>query len=132
MKLMKLGNKKGFTLLEVLIVLVILAVLAGLAIPAYSAAVEKSRSQEALQSLTAMRDSMMRFFAQNGTYVGATLVTLDYNPNTVTGGQTLIFNYVIGGLGANTFTLTANRQGGPVGSVSLNQAGVVTKTGVYL
>ncbi len=41
-------NKKGFTLLEILIVLVILAVLAGLAIPAYQSAVEKSRAQEAV------------------------------------------------------------------------------------
>ncbi len=127
-------NRKGFTLLEILIVLVILAVLAGLAIPAYQAAVEKSRSQEALSSLAAARESVMRYFAVNNTYVGipANLATgVDYDPNAAVGGQTPIFAYTIGNLTANTYTITATRQGGPVGTVTINQAGTVGRTGVY-
>jgi prepilin-type N-terminal cleavage/methylation domain-containing protein len=128
-------NKKGFTLLEILIVLVILAVLAGLAIPAYQSAVEKSRAQEALSGLAAARESCMRYFAVNNTYVGipnnlATVV--DYDPNVAVGGQTLIFSYAASNQAANTITITATRQGGPVGTISINQAGVVVRTGVYL
>ncbi len=129
-------NTRGFTLLEILIVLVILAVLAGLAIPSYQAAVEKSRAQEALTSLTATKESLMRYFAVFGTYVGATFApgpnSLDYNPNLAIGGQTLIFTYVLGALTATTFTVTATRTGGPVGTVALSQNGVITRTGVYL
>ncbi len=128
-----LRNKKGFTLLEILIVLVIIAVLAGLAVPAYQAAVEKSRAQEALQALSATRDAMLRYFAVNNTYVGAALGVgvMDYNPNTIVGGQTQIFTYALSNLGAATFTITATRQGGPVGTVTLNEAGTVGRTGVY-
>lgn len=129
-------NAKGFTLLEVLIVLVILAVLAGLAVPAYQSAVEKSRSQEAITALTAVRESMVRYFAVNGTYATATFAagvnSLDYNPNTVVGGQTLIFTYAITAQAANTFTITATRQGGPVGTITVNEAGTIGRTGVYL
>lgn len=126
---------KGFTLLEILIVLVILAVLAGLAIPAYQSTVEKSRQQEALTGLSAARESMMRYYATSGTYVGAGFGngTLDYDPNTSVGGQTPIFAYTLSNLAAGTFTITATRQGGSSsGTVTINQAGVVTKTGVYL
>ena len=127
-------NQKGFTLLELLIVIVILGVLAGLAIPAYQSAVEKARGQEALTSLSAGREAAVRFFALNNTYVGIAndLSNLDYNPNTVVGGQTLLFAYAASNQGAATITITATRQGGPVGTIAVNQAGTITKTGVYL
>ncbi len=132
-------NRKGFTLLEVLIVLVILAVLAGLAIPAYQTAVEKSRAQEALQGLSAARESMMRYFAINSTYAdqpGYTIAAdlssgVDYNPNLAVGGQLPIFTYAVAGRTAATFTITATRTGGPIGTISVNHAGLVVKTGVY-
>ncbi len=130
-------NKKGFTLLEILIVLVIVAVLAGLAIPSYQGAVEKSRSQEALASLGAVRASMTRYFALNNTYVGATFTCatpLDFNPNIAAGGQTLNFTYALSNLGAATFTVTATRVGGGAAAgstVVVDQAGTVTRTGSY-
>ena len=126
-------KSKGFTLLEVLIVLVIIAVLAGLAVPAYQSSVEKSRAQEAITSLTGAREAMLRYFAVNNTYVGAALGvgTMDYNPNTAVGGQTLIFTYALSNLGAATFTITATRAGGPVGTITINEAGTVGRTGVY-
>ena len=129
-----LRNARGFTLLEILIVLVIIAVLAGLAVPAYQASVEKSRAQEALQGLSAAREAMLRFHAANGTYVGAAFGAgnMDYDPNAIgTSGQTVIFSYTLSGLAASTFLITATRQGGPVGTVTINQAGTVGRTGVY-
>ena len=125
-------NQKGFTLLELLIVIVILGVLAGLAVPVYQPAIEKARSQEALTCLSAARESMIRYFSINGTYVGATFATLDYDPNLLVGGQTVLFTYTIPATAAVSFTITATRNGGVVvGTVSINQAGVLTKTGVY-
>ena len=135
-----LRNEKGFTLLEILIVIIIIGVLAGLAIPAYQAAVEKSRAQEALTSLAATRQSLIRYGATtNSDFTNATFTvnqagTLDYNPNTVSGGQTLIFSYALSGLAQNTFTITATRVGGGAAAgstIALNQAGTITRTGVY-
>ena len=130
-----LRNSKGFTLLEVLIVLVILAVLAGLAIPAYNAAIEKSRSQEALQGLAAAREAMVRYHAVNGTYVGAAygVGAMDYNPNTAVGGQVPIFTYTIPATAANTYTLRATRTALTAADyVEINQAGTVVRNGVYV
>jgi len=71
-------NTKGFTLMEVLIVVIVLAVLAGLAVPMYSSSVEKSRKAEALATLAALRQSEIRFFAQNNTYTN-NLAQLDFD-----------------------------------------------------
>ena len=130
------SGTKGFTLLEVLIVIIILAVLAGLAIPAYQGAIEKSRAQEALTSLAAARESMIRYFAINGTYATATFTagpnSLDYNPNTAVGGQTLLFTYTLPVQTANTFTIRARRSAlTATDYVEISEAGVVTKSGVY-
>ena len=136
-------NKKGFTLLEILIVLVILAVLAGLAIPSYTQAVEKSRAQEALATLAATREACLRFHAVNGTFVGINngLTTgIDTNPNAAAGsGQQVIFTYAASNQAANTITITATRVAsannpivGGGGTISIDQGGTVVRGGVYV
>lgn len=105
-----LKRPKGFTLLEVLIVLVILAVLAGLAIPAYSSAVEKSRKQEALQSLGAVRAAQQRYFASRNEYASS-FASLDFDPTLSVTGNITHFSYTLsgGGGGSTTYTATATR-----------------------
>ena len=130
--LTSLKSNQGFTLIELLIVIIILAVLAGLAIPMYAAQVERSRASEAIQSLDAWRGSALRYFSQTGAYTGMTAAGMDYNPNTVVGGQTVIFSYGVTAVAAGTFTLTATRLPTTiVGTVTINEAGIVTRTGVY-
>lgn len=126
-------STKGFTLLEVLIVIVILAVLAGLAVPVYTAQLEKSRAQEAIQMLEAIRGGMLRYFASFGTYVGAVVRTnggavvaanIDVDANNIGGGQNQLFDYTLGGLGLNAFTATATRlaAGRPAGAAAVGPA----------
>lgn len=128
-------NNRGFTLIEILIVVIIIAVLAGLAVPMFQGTVERSRRAEAIQNLSATRASLLRYFAQNNTYVGATFANIDFNPNVGGGGQTAHFTYAIGGLAAATFTVTATRNavngGDGASTVTINQAGVVGGTGVF-
>ncbi len=135
-------DKRGFTLLEILIVLVIVATLAGLAIPVYTAQVEKSRGQEALEALSSTRQAMIRYYANNGTYATADIsqagCNIDYCPNpsgaAATGGQTLLFSYTLSNTGVTTFTITANRVNPPPGVsgiISVDQAGTVLRTGSY-
>ncbi len=144
--LKKPGNK-GFTLMEVLIVIVIIAVLAGLAVPIYTATVEKSRRAEALATLGAIRQSEMRYFSQFSSYTdgtsGGTLTTgpLDFTFTAAalgTGGQRVHFTYTIGGIVGSpsvVFVATATRdtnvEGAGAGTVTLNQLGASTGTGNF-
>ena len=131
-------SSKGFTLLEVLIVIVILAVLAGLAVPVYTAQVEKSRAQEAIQMLEALRGGMLRFFASNNVYTGATIRTntgvpvstdIDVDANNLLGGQNQLFDYTFPvAPAAATFRIRATRIAGRPAGAGL-PAGMAAGTG---
>jgi type IV pilus assembly protein PilE len=79
-------SKKGFTLLELLMVVIIIAILASIALPAYLKATEKSRSTEALQILGQIRSSENRYKAMSaaGVYT-ANVDDLDVYDSTAKG-----------------------------------------------
>ncbi len=61
--------RKGFTLIELLVVVLIMGILASVAMPQYFKSVEKSRSAEAINALSAMVDAQERSYMQTGSYV---------------------------------------------------------------
>ena len=61
-------NKKGFTLLELLVVVLIIGILAGIALPQYRKAVYKARATEAMILLKALSDAQETFYLANGEY----------------------------------------------------------------
>ena len=154
MKLFK--NKKGFTLLELLIVLTIIGVLAGLMFPVMAAQVERSRAQEAVTSLGTLREAMTRYFQNQGngtTYAGASMDSvaggvnfIGFDPSAGQAGQNRLFDYTFSvAPAAAVYTIQALRRVGGVavtGSadaggvaadnfVTINQAGAVVRSGVY-
>ncbi len=54
--------KKGFTLLELIIVIIIIGILMGIALPKFMNVVEKARTAEGRSILGAIRSAQMRFY----------------------------------------------------------------------
>jgi len=91
-------NKKGFTLLEVLIVVIIIGILASIALPQYTATIEKSKSAEAAMNIGGLRTSVDRYWYQTSAAT-TSIADLDIdNPNSVVNR---LYNYAIT---ANTST----------------------------
>ncbi len=60
--------KKGFTLVELLVVVLIIAILAAVALPQYTTAVERSRATEALTLMAAIGESAQRYRFHQGVW----------------------------------------------------------------
>lgn len=101
-------NKKGFTLLEVIIVVIIVGVLMSLALPRFFSVVEQSRGAEALQNISAIRGAVTRCALRLGNYgqgCGA-FANLDAaDPSTAPNSH---FTYTIA-TGNSTFSIQARR-----------------------
>ena len=59
---------KGFTLVELLVVLAILALLLTLAVPRYFSSIERAKDAMLKQDLNVLRDSIDKYYADNGKY----------------------------------------------------------------
>jgi general secretion pathway protein G len=60
--------RRGFTLIEMLVVMTLIAMLLTLAIPRYFSAVEHGRLNVQKQNLATMRDAIDKFFGDQGKY----------------------------------------------------------------
>ena len=60
--------RKGFTLIELVVVVLIMGILASVAMPQYFKSVEKYRSAEAVDALSAIASAQERYYMKTGTY----------------------------------------------------------------
>jgi prepilin-type N-terminal cleavage/methylation domain-containing protein len=72
-------GKKGFTLIELIIVLAIISILVALSIPAYLGQQRSAARNEAFSNLESLRLLEEQFFAENGQYAPAGGGTINYN-----------------------------------------------------
>lgn len=125
----KKRNQKGFTLAELLIVVAIIAVLVAIAIPVFSAQLEKSREATDLANIRSAYAECVTEVLTNGTDAEATVA----RKQTRTGWQTA--NHTIGtdisaagsGGGATSYTLPDSvAVAGGNYKVKVNAQGVLT------
>jgi len=109
---------RGFTLIELVIVAVVLGILAAIAIPSYTAYIQRASRSEARGQILMAAQWMERFRTQNGTYAGAALpANLAQSPAT----GTKKYNIALAS-DATSFTVTAT----PTGTMSGDQCGALT------
>jgi len=86
----KVMNKKGITLVELLIVVAIVGILAMVAIPAYVGQQTRATRTEAYTNLQSLRVLEEQYFAENGSYASLTSSLPGFQP-----GSNLSFNYAL-------------------------------------
>ena len=128
---MDFKKRKGFTLLELMIVVAIVAILATLAYPSWINSIRKTRRGDAINSLQDLRINQSQWRANHATYA-TSLDSVGYN-----GGTSMENHYTIAIVGtpnATTFLAAAtpgsDQSADSCGTFAINQDGP-NHTGSY-
>ncbi len=111
-------NRKGFTLVEVLIVVIIIGILAAIGIPQFAASIEKAKGGEARAGLGHIQTGEKVYFAENEFYT-TNLSDLDISLSQQ------FWAFTITTPSSTTYTATATRSGGTHAAQTLT----MTETG---
>lgn len=114
-------NRRGFTLVEILIVVVMLAILFAIAIPIYTRYVAQARAAEAQEAINAIKAAANVFNAQHGAWP-TNIDQLDQLEFQDVTRERWNFNIVSGGQGITSIsaTSTGRMPGGAGKTVTLN------------
>ena len=100
-----LRNRKGFTLVELMVVVIIVLVLAGIAVPVYIHYIQEGKKSEGYAVIDSIVSGALVYFQKNNTYDGGT-ITLWLALDDVSNAQ--YFTYEITGDGDDEgFEVTA-------------------------
>ena len=119
-------GRKGFTLVEVLIVVIIIGILASIGIPQFAASIEKAKGGEARAGLGHIQTGEKVYYAENEFY---TTVQEDLD-------ITLTNKYWAFSLAtptSTTYTATATRSGGTYSgqTLTMDQSGAISGNWAY-
>ncbi len=103
--------KKGFTLLEILIVVIIIAILATFGIPQYIKASRKAIASEAISTIGSLRGGIARYYQENNAMpTSGAIIDLDI-VGSATGVTNLTKNFGFTWVGADPENLTITATG---------------------
>lgn len=68
-------NKKGFTLIELMIVVAIIGIIASIAYPSYRDYIVRARRSDGQSALMDLASRMERFYSEQHSYLNATIAT---------------------------------------------------------
>ena len=128
------GHRRGFTLIELVIVVAIVAILAAIALPSYQQQVRKSRRSQAKADLTELAQQLERTYTLNRSYDAASfnLANSGITQSPRNGNPIVAYTIQIAQT-ATTYTLTATATGDQVhdrcGNLTLDNAGRKTHGG---
>ena len=109
-------NKKGFTLVELVVVIAILGILAGIAIPRFMDATASARGSKIVADMRTIESAESMNYAKNGSYVAlADLVTngfLAAQPVPPSGSYIIPESGKTGTVAATTYTVTVTAASG--------------------
>lgn len=125
-------KRRGFTLIEVMIVVAIIGILAAIAYPSYTQYVQRSRRAEAQTVLMEAAQFMQRFYASNNSYAmqlnGTTAVALPASMARVPKNSNATQSYAISPVATATNATSFQLQAVPLGPMDGDQCGTLTLT----
>jgi prepilin-type N-terminal cleavage/methylation domain-containing protein len=127
-------NRKGFTLIELMIVVVIIGILAALAIPRFMKSTSKAKQSEARQILKQIYTMQHTYRQANTTYGDAGLastagVAFTFPQIGVDIGSNAMYSYAVTAATALAFTATATAN---IDDDATNDVWQITETGVLV
>lgn len=120
---MKLSNKSGFSLVELMVVVAIIGILATIAVPNFQRFQAKSRQSEARTNLAGLFTSQRAFFSEYGTY-HANLRLTGYVPDGVTWGGAAC-NTMVENQGSRRYSVGFGTDGAGNAATASNVGGLV-------
>ena len=105
-------TRRGFTLIELMVVLAVAAILAAVAFPSYQSQVAKGRRADGKQALVELAQKLERFYTERGTFAGVSLGGGGLYPAVSSGGY---YSLAIISQTVDGFTLTATPRGNQAG-----------------
>lgn len=128
-------NKKGFSLIELIVVIAILAIIAAVAIPRFAAIQAKSEVKADAATAAEIVNAARIYYSDEGTAPAniTALTTAQYLPTTQAQSTTIATDlaggFVLGGSGTTNFTVTWTPANG---STADTQAQTVTENSPYV
>ena len=130
------AQQNGFSLLELLVVIVVLGLLLSIAIPNYSAYVERSRRSDARAALLEIASAQERIYFERNQYTGTVTDVWSHQVggNAVSSEGFYAIAVALTDDDPNRFTATATAQGKQAGdqdctSFSIDETGLKSATG---